>query len=182
MVTKLKNSYSVLATAFESDESTPYPLATQVAHGLTDLLGAVHEGPPQPPSSVGEACLRGRPRRAWGSRENFLYEFKAGPADGRLRRPSSAGSDSTVTRNRPHPAATTEDVVPPTIAVRHLTPRTLRQPPPALLRRNVSYYPQQISLSTSTCWLRELPINYIKYLQEAAFDVTRRKPDFLNPV
>jgi hypothetical protein len=30
---------------------------------------------------------------AGGSRENFPYEFKAGPAGGRLRRPSSAGDD-----------------------------------------------------------------------------------------
>jgi hypothetical protein len=30
-------------------------------------------------------------------RENFLYTLKAGPAGGRLRRPSSAGSDTTVT-------------------------------------------------------------------------------------
>jgi hypothetical protein len=29
---------------------------------------------------------------AGGSRENFLYEFKAGPVGGRLRRPSSAGT------------------------------------------------------------------------------------------
>ena len=30
-------------------------------------------------------------------REDFLYTLKAGPAGGRLRRPSSAGSDTTVT-------------------------------------------------------------------------------------
>jgi hypothetical protein len=28
---------------------------------------------------------------------DFLYTLKAGPAGGRLRRPSSAGSDTTVT-------------------------------------------------------------------------------------
>jgi hypothetical protein len=38
-------------------------------------------------SKVGPTRLR--------SRENFPYEFKAGPAGGRLRRPSSAGSSST---------------------------------------------------------------------------------------
>jgi hypothetical protein len=32
---------------------------------------------------------------AGGSRENFLYEFKAGPAGGRLRRPSSADGTTT---------------------------------------------------------------------------------------
>ena len=32
------------------------------------------------------------------AREEFLYELKAGPAGGRLRRPSSAGG--TIARNR----------------------------------------------------------------------------------
>ena len=30
------------------------------------------------------------------AREEFLYELKAGPAGGRLRRPSSAGSTTTA--------------------------------------------------------------------------------------
>jgi hypothetical protein len=34
------------------------------------------------------------------AREEFLYELKAGPAGGRLRRPSSAGRPATGTGNR----------------------------------------------------------------------------------
>src|SRR5215218_9104389 len=35
--------------------------------------------------------------------EKFLYELKAGPAGGRLRRPSSAGTPQRPPGNRPHP-------------------------------------------------------------------------------
>jgi hypothetical protein len=34
------------------------------------------------------------------ARDDFLYELKAGPAGGRLRRPSSAGNDATAPGNR----------------------------------------------------------------------------------
>jgi hypothetical protein len=43
-----------------------------------------------------------RPGRATllrASRENFLCTIKAGPAGGRLRRPSCADNDTTVTRS-----------------------------------------------------------------------------------
>ncbi|MDP9145072.1 MAG: hypothetical protein M3N43_10330 [Actinomycetota bacterium] len=40
-------------------------------------------------------------------REEFLYELKAGPAGGRLRRPSSAGSDTTVTVGPASPSTPT---------------------------------------------------------------------------
>jgi hypothetical protein len=41
------------------------------------------------------------------AREEFLYELKAGPAGGRLRRPSSAGSDTTVTVGPASPSTPT---------------------------------------------------------------------------
>ena len=37
--------------------------------------------------------------------EEFLYHFKAGPAGGRLRRPSSAGSDTTATGESASPSS-----------------------------------------------------------------------------
>jgi hypothetical protein len=39
--------------------------------------------------------------RCW---ETFLYTLKAGPAGGRLRRPSSAGSHATLTEALPSPS------------------------------------------------------------------------------
>jgi hypothetical protein len=41
--------------------------------------------------------------------EEFLYELKAGSAGGRLRRPSSAGSDTTATGQ---PASPSRQVIP----------------------------------------------------------------------
>ena len=38
------------------------------------------------------------------AREEFLYELKAGPAGGRLRRPSSAGNTTMPTSHGRHPS------------------------------------------------------------------------------
>jgi hypothetical protein len=46
------------------------------------------------------------------AREDFLYELKAGPAGGRLRRPSSAGSDTTATGERASPSSHREGSIP----------------------------------------------------------------------
>jgi hypothetical protein len=60
-------------------------------------------------SSTSHACGAGRGEQAATGvplrgvragevrREEFLYELKAGPAGGRLRRPSSAGNDAAAT-------------------------------------------------------------------------------------
>jgi hypothetical protein len=53
------------------------------------------------------------------AREEFLYELNAGPAGGRLRRPSSAGSDTSATGRRPHRPPGTLG----TMTVPALTPR-----------------------------------------------------------
>src|SRR5215211_687203 len=76
------------------------------------------QGDPEPgpgASSTSDATVRDakhasvplRRVRAGELREEFLYELKAGPAGGRLRRPSSAGNDATVTVGPASPSTPT---------------------------------------------------------------------------
>jgi hypothetical protein len=81
----------------------------KVASGCRPLSGVVDEGQgdaePEP-GRAGDATVRDVKHASVPLRrvhtgelrwEKFLYILKAGPAGGRLRRPSSAGSDATAT-------------------------------------------------------------------------------------